>query len=120
MADAYGPWLRQRKVAKLLDVSLDTIDAWRRAGEIAYTKIGGSIRIARSEVDRLVADGFVARTKKEEEKLREEKQFRYHDRHPAIHDDVRRAGARSKTKTSRGFQARGFKANSGASGFGDC
>jgi excisionase family DNA binding protein len=115
MADAYGPWLRQRKVAKLLDVSLDTIDAWRRAGEIAYTKVGGSIRIARSEVDRLVADGFVARTKKEEEKLSEEKQFRYHDRHPAIHDGLRRAGARSKNKTSRDYQTR-----ADAAGFGGC
>jgi excisionase family DNA binding protein len=115
MAEAYGPWLRQRKVAKLLDVSLDTVDAWRRAGEIGYSQVRRSIRIPRSEVDRLLAENFVERTKKEEEKLREEKQFRYHDRHPAIHDGVRRAGARSKNKTSRNRQSRAE-----ASGFGGC
>jgi excisionase family DNA binding protein len=49
----------EREAASVLQVSIHTIRAWRYQRRLAYTKIGRSVRIPRSEVRRLVRRGAV-------------------------------------------------------------
>lgn len=110
----YGPWLRQRVVAKIFDVGYETIERWRHNGDIAFTKVGRSVRIPRSEVDRLLREKFVERTaheaiqKEEERKQDEARQFRSHDHHvvhPHLRDRVRAVDA-GKGKAARRAEGR--------------
>lgn len=55
MAD--DPLLTEREVAELLGVSPRTVRRWRSRGLLAFDKIGGTVRVRRSDLERALRPG---------------------------------------------------------------
>lgn len=50
LQSAKDEWLDRFEAADLLKVSVQAIDKWRTLGAIPYYKIGGSVRLKRSDL----------------------------------------------------------------------
>lgn len=55
MAD--DPLLTEREVAELLGVSPRTVRRWRRRGLLPSARIGGTVRVRRSDLERALRPG---------------------------------------------------------------
>ena len=58
-----SPPLTVDQAAESLNLPPATLRFWIQTKQIAYVKLGKAVRIPRSEVERLLSDGLVAREK---------------------------------------------------------
>ena len=49
--------LTREEAANILNVSVTTLDRWIRAGIVSAVKIGGSVRIPQSTLDKIIQTG---------------------------------------------------------------
>jgi excisionase family DNA binding protein len=52
-----GLLLRPQELADALDVTRDTILRWCREGRLRHVKFGGTVRIPREELNRIIEGG---------------------------------------------------------------
>jgi excisionase family DNA binding protein len=58
-----GELLTVAEVAAMLKLNQQTIRNWIDAGKLPYVRTGRSVRIKRSDFDRLIEAGYTAKTK---------------------------------------------------------